>query len=792
MYRPFALLFGSFLSLAAGTAAAQNWRWLSPKPQGVSVNAITVVGGQEWLVGDFGTISTTSDGAQTFGPQTSGTFANLNAVFFFDANHGWAVGDSGTIVATSDGGQHWTAQVSQSSRKLRGVYFTSQLKGFVVGDYRTLLETTDGGKTWAGLGSAVLSLDGITFTDPQHGFICGDTGSILLTTDGGATFNLVQTGTTAHLLSIAFADANHGFAVGLGGAVVTTSDGGHSWSAQVIGPDDLASLVVLSPTQAYAIATDGVLYKTEDGASWSVAAALAGTGAFNVIAVEQDDSLDAACSTGQWFHSPPLSAADGGLVFKDVNDLFSPGTNIAGVAFGSLDAGVMVDEFGFLYNTQDRGQHIQLVGPPDAGSSVSWYAVSMPTPTDAFAVGTQASFAVSHDSGRTWAFVPVPLATELVQDLTAVQFLDAQRGFLGASPSANNAEGGGVIYVTANGGAAWQSYGSGLSSSAAAHAMAFTDLQHGAIVGDFGEVGWTTDGQTFSPSFAIGDDLRAVACPATGLLITAGDFGALAHSLDQGANFYSLVPPTNASLNAMVFFDHQNGVFGGGLSSGSIYGSHDGAQSFETQFTGATSILGMSFVDRLHGYAVGGGGALLVTDTGGEPACATAADCADGGNYGVECLSGVCQQCTEDSRCGPTCAACPANSPVCYGAYCGSCVNDLDCPEDGGYCVLGVCQVPRTFDLDGGPDAGDGGEEPDAGDGGGNGTGTTTGGGAGTTGAPSTASTTGTTGGAPATCATDPSLCKSSGCGCTQGGGAEAVLATALALAFCWPRRRRG
>src|ERR1700722_2738394 len=253
MRRLLFLILPSMVLLAAGSSLAQNWHWISPKPQGVAENAIAAFGSQEWMVGALGTIATTSDGAQTFVSQSSGTTANLNGVFFFDATHGWAVGDSGTILVTSDGGQHWAPQNSGSSRKLRGVYFTSLLKGFAVGDYRTLLETLDGGNTWAGLGSVVLSLDAVTFTDAQHGFICGDTGSILLTTDGGNSFNLVQTGTTAHLLALSFADANHGFAVGLGGVVVTTSDGGHSWSSQVISTDDLVGLAVLSATQAYAL-----------------------------------------------------------------------------------------------------------------------------------------------------------------------------------------------------------------------------------------------------------------------------------------------------------------------------------------------------------------------------------------------------------------------------------------------------------------------------------------------------------------------------------------------------------
>jgi len=785
MRRLLLFILPSLVSLVSGSSLAQNWHWISPKPQGVSVNAIAVFGSQEWLVGDLGTIATTTDGAQSFASQSSETSANLNGVFFFDANHGWAVGDAGTIVATSDGGRHWAPQTSGSSRKLRGVYFTSLLKGFAVGDYRTLLETLDGGQTWAGLGSVVLTLDAVTFTDPLHGFICGDTGSILLTTDGGTSFNLVQTGTTAHLLAMSFADANHGFAVGLGGVVVTTSDGGHSWSSQVIGSDDLVGVAVLSATQVYALGSDGLVYATADGSNWAFSTSVRSSALFTFLGIEQNGSLDATAANGQWFHSSPLVAADGGAMaaplFLDVNDLFSLNGDITAVAFGSQDAGVMVGELGFLYNTQDRGQHLSVVGPSGAGPGVGWTAVSMPTPTDAFAVGTQGSIAVSHDSGLTWAFLEVPVP----EDLTAVQFMDALNGVVAAS--------GGLLFTTDNGGLSWNLVSTEMEGQV--HALAYNDPQHGVAAGDFGQIAWTVDGQNYAvSSLDIPFTIFGAAYPAAGVVLVSGEGGALSHSLNQGQAFFDLAPPTGASINALFFFDHQNGYLGGGAGAGTIWGTHDGAQSFEAQFTGAPSILGLSFADQTHGYAVGGNGTLLSTDTGGENDCQSDADCADAGSDGVQCVAGACQPCTEDENCGPACGPCTISNPICYGDYCGACLSDLDCPADGGYCVLGVCQVPKIYDLDAGP--GDGGEEGDGGveDGGGSGT---TGGGTtgGTTGGGTSTGKASTTGASMGDCTTDPSLCHKSGCGTTQGGGegggAEAIVATALALAFCWPRRRR-
>ncbi len=445
------------------------------------------------------------------------------------------------------------------------------------------------------------------------------------------------------------------------------------------------------------------------------------------------------------------------------------------MAFGSPDAGVMVGELGFLFNTQDRGLHINVVGPPNAAPNVAWNAVSMPTPTDAFAVGTVGSVAVSHDSGLTWAFLTVPVP----EQLTAVQFLDAQNGFIAATND--------LLFTTNNGGASWSIVSLAMTGNISA--LAFRDPQHGVVTGAFGQVAWTQDGLNYGLSFLdLPFTLFGAAYPAPGVVIVAGDFGALSHSLNQGGSFFDLASPTGAPIQAVQFLDHQNGFLGGGASAGTIWGTHDGAQSFDAQFSGAPSVLGLTFPDRLHGYAVGGSGTVLATDTGGESTCRSDADCADAGNEGIQCLAGACQACTEDSRCGPACQPCPLSTPTCYGAYCGACLNDLDCPADGGYCVLGYLpgaelgRHRRRCPGDGGEGGGgDGGGRrrgrhhrrhhrwqdqyrrqrrhhrfDQMGD-----------------------------------CASDPSLCPKSGCASVSGGGAEALVAAALALVFCRPRRRR-
>src|SRR4029434_2091711 len=72
----------------------------------------------------------------------------LYAVHFSDENHGAAVGFlNGTIHRTTDGGQSWTPQTTQATGLL-GVYFVDANTGTVVGNDGAILRTTDGGESW--------------------------------------------------------------------------------------------------------------------------------------------------------------------------------------------------------------------------------------------------------------------------------------------------------------------------------------------------------------------------------------------------------------------------------------------------------------------------------------------------------------------------------------------------------------------------------------------------------------------------------------------------------------------
>jgi photosystem II stability/assembly factor-like uncharacterized protein len=103
------------------------------------------------MVGNDGTIITTSDAGASFTPETSGTTQLLTSVAFRDASHGWVAGTYGTLLATADGGSTWASQTNPdpSLYDLNGIAFSDTGHGWAVGKNGTILATVDGGAHWA-------------------------------------------------------------------------------------------------------------------------------------------------------------------------------------------------------------------------------------------------------------------------------------------------------------------------------------------------------------------------------------------------------------------------------------------------------------------------------------------------------------------------------------------------------------------------------------------------------------------------------------------------------------------
>jgi photosystem II stability/assembly factor-like uncharacterized protein len=189
-------------------------------------------------VGGAGTILGTTNGGQTWLPQTSGSTATLEGVSCSGSDC-VAVGTTGTILGSTNAGATWAAQTSGVTVTLEGVSCNSG-GCVVVGNAPTsgsgtILTSANGGGTWTPSSSGVsATLDGVACVSSTC-YAVGTiptgstTAAILSSTNQGATWTQQVSHAPQALSSVACVDANDCFAGGAIGTVMATNSGGSTW-----------------------------------------------------------------------------------------------------------------------------------------------------------------------------------------------------------------------------------------------------------------------------------------------------------------------------------------------------------------------------------------------------------------------------------------------------------------------------------------------------------------------------------------------------------------------------------
>ena len=191
--------------------------------------------------------------------------AFLDAMSFWDANHGIVIGDSVDgkfyILTTANGGRDWSRvppDTLPAALENEGAFAASGTNIAVYGKGSAwiglgasararVLRTTDGGRSWkvsetplkSGQSSGIFS---IAFADPKHGMIVGGdyqkekeaVDNLALTDDGGVTWTLVQ-GLSGFRSVVAYVPGTKRvIAIGPAGGDYS-NDGGKKW-APLSGP----------------------------------------------------------------------------------------------------------------------------------------------------------------------------------------------------------------------------------------------------------------------------------------------------------------------------------------------------------------------------------------------------------------------------------------------------------------------------------------------------------------------------------------------------------------------------
>lgn len=261
-----------------------------------------------WASGSGSTVLRTTDGGATWQKlNVTNETLDFRDVDAIDAQTAYILsignGPNSRIYKTTDAGQTWKLQFKNDDEKafLDAMSFWDANHGIVFGDSVNqqfyILTTADGGNTWSRVppanlppaqgneGAFAASGTNIALFGKSHAWI--GTGAaaksrVLHTSDGGHTWQVADTplasGQSSGIFSIAFRDAKHGVVAGgdytkeaeAVNNLAVTSDGGATWTL-VKGLSGFRSVVAYVPgtKTLIAVGPSGADYSKDDGRTWT-------------------------------------------------------------------------------------------------------------------------------------------------------------------------------------------------------------------------------------------------------------------------------------------------------------------------------------------------------------------------------------------------------------------------------------------------------------------------------------------------------------------------------------------
>lgn len=473
------------------------------------------------LVG-MGDVYRTTDGGLTWAPAGAAVSGGVKLAAV-DSTTYVALGSGGLIARSSDGGISWTTVRTGSVGvdALSDVKFANASLGIAVGidtSGYSMLRTTDGGMHWTAVTSPGF-VDLIAFANATTVVAMSGHGRYYRSTDGGLNWSNVQDIEGAEGIGqVRFATGSTGYAVGMYGQIFQTTDGGEYWS-RIAGGSNLDSSysVGVSPSGIALAAGGNRLFGSSDGGrTWRDVAYTY----MRSVAFTSDNTV-----VGTGYNGKVWRSTDGGANW---NQIMQDTTWHRAVDFAGASTGVIVGESGRILRTTDGGQSWQAV---NSGVTNPLTSIRFLSSTTAYAGGDYSTLLRTTDGGATWTVLNLPGA--------GIEYTSVNGIVTSAS--------GDLLVLT--GDALWRSSDSGSSwtkvfdrfngnyCDGGLGGIAFTDANHGLIVGAQGCMIRSTDGgATWTRlNLPVTTTLNAVTAISNDTFVVVGDGGLIMRNTQDGA-----------------------------------------------------------------------------------------------------------------------------------------------------------------------------------------------------------------------------------------------------------------
>ena len=448
-------------------------------------------------------------------------------------------------------------------------------------------------------------LTAVTAGSPDGAWIAADETSQVLHVTSGEAWSAPLVADESGTMDICFVDALHGWASGYAHAVIDTAvgvvyrteDGGVTWDEVDLEPltlgGEVATVEFIDALHGWAGGDHERVWVTSDGGkSWTQTFASGGAAT---------TCLSFADGTNGWSLTSAgdiRNSTDGGQTWLEC---VPPGGTIEHVELVTAPIGWAVGDGGAVWRSDDAGQ---TWARQTSGVTTQLNSVMFTDVAHGWCAGAGGVILRTTDGGSTWTSA----ATATTVDLNDVAFKDASNGWaVGAA---------GVTLRSEDGGVTWTRVGSGVSATLYVAAFSATQAcavgsDGGIFTTDDGGANWvdrlTPVGTSDLMTVDFGDAAHACAVGSSGILQT----------VDGGTSWRSV---STIPLTAVDFADARNAWAVGAGSS--IYKSADAGATWRKQKAPAgIDLRGVSFPDRLHGWAIGGEGshgAVLATTNGGK------------------------------------------------------------------------------------------------------------------------------------------------------------------------------